>query len=103
MKKQIYAVDNDGFITEIYVGEFDDSGNLTYPVGDYVTIDPPQPLTFYKPRWNGSEWVEGESAEERNERESLVLLDSMKPSKGEIDDAELEIKIITLLMEMGLV
>lgn len=67
MKKQIYEVDSDGFILEIYVGNFDVRGNLINPVGNFVTADLPQPLPFYRPKWTGAKWVEGASQEEIEE------------------------------------
>jgi len=103
MNKQIYEVDSDGFISEIYLGEFDEVDNLINPVGEYVTMDLPQPLYFYKPKWNGSEWIEGESKEERDEREGQQLLESLSPSQEELAKAAHRLDTIELLLEMGLV
>lgn len=64
MFKQIYEIDENGFIHEIYVGEFDTSGNLLNPMGDFITTDLPQPLPYYKPKWNGTQWIEGATQEE---------------------------------------
>nr|WP_259549270.1 hypothetical protein [Heyndrickxia oleronia] len=67
MLKQIYEIDDDGFIVEIFVGEFDDEGNLISPLGEFITTDLPQPLLFYKPKWTGTEWIEGATQEEIDE------------------------------------
>lgn len=59
--------------------------------------------TFIKPKWTGTEWVEGETEEEQSQRESLQYLESLKPTPQELEDADLEIKVLSLLFEMGIV
>jgi hypothetical protein len=41
--------------------------------------------------------------EEINQENERELLESLKPSQEEIDNAEFEIKTINLLMEMGVI
>ena len=110
MKKVIYEVDEQGFIIEHYVGNFDvETETLLYYMnaqGEQVELDKSFATTaydpsFYKPKWTGSEWVEGESDDERVERGAEQLLGSLLPSLSEIADAELEIKVISLLTELG--
>jgi len=60
-------------------------------------------MPFYKPKWTGAEWVEGETEEEKAEREEKQLIESLKPSPQEIANAELEIKILTTLTELGVI
>lgn len=103
MLKEIYKINREGFIVDNYLGEFNEDATLISPVGEFITESLPQPLHFYKPKWNGSEWVEGESEEEKYERESLENLNSLQPTPEEIADSELEIKMLTLLLEMGIV
>ncbi|MFA1738426.1 hypothetical protein [Lysinibacillus fusiformis] len=91
-----YAIDSKGFIVESYLID----GDVTVPL-TAITKQLPQPLPFVKPNWNGEEWVEGETEEEKTERESKQLLESLKPSPKEIADAELEIKILITLKELG--
>jgi hypothetical protein len=98
--KQIYKVNNGGFIEEVFLGEFDDDGQLIDPIGDYVTTDLPQPLPFYRSKWDGTQWVEGATKEELEKHKEQRLLENIKPSVEEILDADLEIKILTMLVEM---
>ena len=87
MKKQIYEIDSNGFITENYVGEFDEVGNLINPIGNFITTDLPQPLLFYKPKWNGTQWVEGATQEEIDE---LTKIEPSPPTETEMLKRRLE-------------
>lgn len=100
MHKHIYQVNNAGFIEEVFLGEFDDDGKLIDPVGEYVTTDLPQPLPFYRPKWDGTKWIEGATKVELEKHKEQQLLEDLKPSVKEIMDADLEIKILTMLLEM---
>ena len=102
MIKQVYKADENGFLKEIYVAEVDEGGKiLNEDKKDLIPIDPPHGL--FKARWTGEEWIEGELEEERTNRESQYLLDTLKPSPSELADAELEIKVITMLTELGVI
>jgi hypothetical protein len=63
-------------------------------------IDTPCDGGFYKPKWNGSEWVEGKSQEEIEYEE---YLESIKPTDTEIQKAERELETIDLLLELGVI
>lgn len=104
MLKIVHEVDEKGYVIEKYVGEFKD-GKLISNFEDkkIVTVDFPQPSPFFRPRWNSVEWVEGETEEERNERESLLSFELLKPTQQELDDAQLEIKVLTLLSELEMI
>lgn len=95
--KFVYVIDAHGFII---TSRFVDTA-----VRDFESNEIPQTILppVHKPKWNGSEWVEGESEEEKAERESQQLLESLKPSPVELADAELEIKLLTMLTELGVV
>lgn len=102
MLKQVYEIDINGHIAEIYVAEFDESGKPVEELAkDKIVKDPPHGL--YRAKWNGTEWIEGETEEEKTERESQQLLESLKPSPNEIADAELEIKMLTMLTDLGVI
>lgn len=80
MKKHIYTINQQGFIDRTLLGLFDEKGNLISPLGDFVTTDLPQPLPFYKPRWNGTDWVEGATPEEIEE---MTKVDPSPPTQEE--------------------
>lgn len=110
MKKEVYKIDENGFLIETYLGIFeenkligflDDSGEFNVNIESLVTVGYPNNLI--KEKWNGIEWIEGETEEEKAEREAKQLLESLKPSPEEIADAELEIKIATMLTELEVI
>jgi len=86
-----FIVDENGFILKATINPENHENVVT----DLNITD------FDKPKWNGTEWVEGLTEEERAEREEQQLLESLKPSPSQIADAELEIKILTTLAELG--
>lgn len=101
MLKNVYEVDEDGYLLKLYVahvvdGMIIDSDKQHCIIEDY-------PTGLIKQRWDGAKWVEGATDAELEEYQAQLTLDSMKPSQEEINDAELEIKMITLLMEMELI
>lgn len=99
MKKHVYEIDEMGFLKEVYLADVDSEGNiLDEDKQGFITFDYPSGL--WKKKWNGDQWIEGESEEEKAEREAQQLLESLKPSSSEIADAELEIKLITILTEL---
>lgn len=93
-----YAIDSKGFIVKSYLV----GGDVAVP-STAINVQLPQPLPYVHPKWNGKEWVEGETEEEKTEREEKQLLESLKPSTKEIADAELEIKILTMLTDLEVV
>lgn len=102
MKKQVYEIDGNGLLKEIYVAEVDENGKiLDEDKVDFISIDPPHGL--FKPKWNGTEWIEGESDQEKAEREALERLNDLQPSPEELDEAKTEIKILTLLSELEMI
>lgn len=102
MKKQVYEIDEQGFLLEIHTANVDENGNiLDEDKQGFIGID--IPVGLWKKRWTGTEWIEGETVEERSEREEQQLLESLKPSLDEIANAELEIKMLTMLTELGVI
>ena len=94
-----YIVDNDGYIIEsIVIKSEKEEVN-----GDIVSISQPNNISFYRRRWNGVEWVEGETEEDKSKREYNEYLASLIPSNSEIEEARIEIKSIKLLQDMGVV
>lgn len=102
MKKQVYEIDEQGFLLEIHTADVDVNGNiLDEDKQGFIVID--IPVGLWKKKWTGSEWIEGETEDERAEREAQQLLESLKPSPEEIANAELEIKIATMLTELEVI
>lgn len=91
-----FRLDSDGYIVERPVV------NLNGALPNNVILEPPI-MPFIKPRWNGTAWVEGETAEEKAIRESQEKLNNLNPSPEAIKDAEIEVKVLTLLLEMGVI
>ena len=79
----VRIIDSNGFFAEdAFVDELTE-----------FTIETPCPSGFYLPRWNGSEWVEGKTAEE-----IAAILASVVIEKS-TDDRISELE--TLVLQMG--
>lgn len=98
MRKQVYEVDDLGYIKEIYVAEIIDDEIVDEDKKHLIFIDPPQGL--FRAKWDGQEWIEGKSQAEFEEEE---FLNSLTPSAEEIANAEYEIKTLNILMEVELI
>lgn len=102
MKKHVYEIDERGFLKEVYLADVDSEGNiLDEDKQGFITVDYPSGL--WKRKWDGTEWIKGETEEEKAEREAQQLLESLKPTPSQIADAEIEIKILTTLTELGVI
>lgn len=97
--KYVFIVNGSGFI--VGATTVDISERELRP--DEISTPFPPFIKLEKPRWNGNEWVEGETQEEKGERESHQLLESLNPSEKELSKAERELETIDLLLEMGLI
>lgn len=102
MLVKAFEVDNDGFLVDFYIVTIDENNKIVDEGKEnFILVDMPNNL--HKPKWNGETWVEGETESEKLEREVLQSLESLKPSPSEIADAELEIKMLTMLTELGVI
>ncbi|GEM_PF-1134782 len=97
-----YLVSSEGYIIEPVTVVLKDFNEDDAPE-NLIMTSPPIDGSLWTPMWNGAEWVEGETGEERAERESQQLLESLKPSPQEVVDAELEIKLLTMLTELEVI
>lgn len=93
-----YEINKEGYIINNYLID----GDVPIPE-NCITEQLPQPLLFYRTKWDGTRWIEGETEAEKVERESRQLLESLKPTPEELANAELEIKILTMLTDLGVV
>lgn len=101
MLREVYEINKQGFVINVDTANIDESGNILDEDKKHMIAVGYQGL--YKAKWNDAEWIEGATQEELEERESQHLLESLKPSQNEIANAELEIKILTMLTELGVV
>lgn len=98
----VYELHPNGRIMEYHSAELDDDGNIIdEDKKSFIAI--PAPSILHQPKWDGEQWVEDETQEERDIREEQQLMDSLVPSQDDLIDADLEIKTITLLMDMGVI
>lgn len=94
MKKQVYEIDNNGFLKEIYVAEVSENGKiLDADKIHFISIDPPHGTI--KPRWTGSKWIEGATQEEIDE------LTKVEPSPLSQEERIRELESIVNLLLMG--
>lgn len=107
MYKEYYKLDDNGYILDNYLGELDEDGKIIGEFNDlginYCFECLPQPLPYYRPKWNGSQWVEGETQEEKELREFNELQYKLKPTEEELEEAKLEIKTIEILKSVGVI
>lgn len=94
--RSAYEIDSNGFIVDVILVD------VSEDIPKNVILNKIENY-YHKPKWIGSGWIEGETQEEKEEREALERLNSLQPSPEDIADSELEIKILTLLIEMGVV
>ena len=86
----VRIIDNNGFFVEdAFVESLTDvDGN---PISTY--IETPCPDGFYLPKWDGTQWVEGKTAEEIAAIKSNAVIE--KTAEQRIDELE------TLVLQMG--
>jgi hypothetical protein len=75
--RQVFKIDDDGFYVEPVIVYSNENGEYEIP-SDCIEI--PVPEGLYKPKWNGSEWVEGLSQEEIE-----ALKQQNQPQPSELD------------------
>lgn len=98
MRKQVYEIDDSGYIKEIYLSDVIDGVILDESKAHCIPLDIPN--GFYKAKWNGYEWEEGKSDDEFFED---YFFETLNPSFEEEENAKFEIKLIEKLTEWGIV
>lgn len=94
-KKQVYEINDQGFIEEIYVAEV--VNGAVIDKGNCLTIDPPHGL--FKAKWTGVEWIEGATQEEIAE---LTKPQHIPPSQSELMEqrlADLELMLVEIMFK----
>lgn len=93
MKKQVYEIDSNGFIIEIFVAEVENGEILEEDKQNFISTDPPHGL--YKAKWNGTKWIEGATQEEIDE------LTKQQPSVPTLQERVDMLENMILLMMEG--
>ncbi len=63
MYKNVYAINADGFLAEVYLIGFDKKGNPVDPLPELYTMEDPPP-GLYRARWVEGGWAEDMTEEE---------------------------------------
>lgn len=100
--QEVFQIDENGYITEKYIAEFDEESNCLnqeeLPNSNSIVFNKP-PNGLYRPRWTGVKWIEDMSQEEMNQ------LNNQPKETTEIEilrDYVLEIDYKLVLMELGI-
>nr|WP_312578213.1 hypothetical protein [Sedimentibacter sp.] len=97
MKREVFEIDELGYITNKFLAKFDSEGNLLEELAEnIITV---QPQSFYKPQWTGMEWVESLTQEEIDAINNVPQL----PTEIELmRDYVLDVDYRLVMMELGL-
>ena len=57
MIKQVYEIDENGYIKEIYVAEFDEQDKCVEELEENVIVVT-KPDGLYRAKWTGTEWID---------------------------------------------
>lgn len=94
LKKQVYEIDDNGYIKEIYVVKFNEEGNPIEELAEnIITVNPPN--GFYRAKWIGREWIEDMTQEE------IAALNN-KAIEPTTDDFLLDFEFRLSMIELGL-
>lgn len=98
MKKQVYEIDENGYIKEIYVKNFKEGDNFVndYP-NNIIVIDPQNGL--YRARWINGTWIEDMTQQE------IDALNNQPVDPSEIEELSnyvLNVDFRVVMLEMGL-
>ena len=77
---QVWKIDNKGFLTDSVIKDTEELTDL-----DITTpVNTSEMNTYYKPKWTGTEWIEGWAAEEIEEWQEQNSEESLIPPLDEI-------------------
>lgn len=95
MKKQVYEIDENGYVVEIYLANVDEHGSIIEEnMRECISVS--QPNGLYRPKWNGIEWIEGATQAEIDE------INKPKPMKPSTEDFLLDLDYRLSTIEIGL-
>lgn len=98
MKRQVYEIDEKGYIKNTYAAKVDINGALIEVLeGNIVTYSPEQGMC--RPKWTGTKWIEDMTQEEIDE----LKKQSEEPSFEDFQtEYNVDIDYRLSLIEMGL-
>ncbi len=89
-QKEVFMIDSNGYIVDKYVADFNNQGiSIEEFPENVITVSLPNGL--YRPKWNGTNWVEDMSQEEINE-----LKNQPQPITQEQRISDLELLVLQL-------
>lgn len=98
MKRQVYEINENGYIAGIRIAEFDSNGNIKETLPEnYINTDPPQGL--YRAKWTGAEWIEDMAQEVIDELNNVI----QEPTElEELANYVLDVDFRVIMLEMSL-
>lgn len=93
--KRLLIFDEEGFYIEDEIVH-----DWVRPIENQYIVNLDEEISFYKPKLVDGEIVEGKTEEEFLEE---LLMSALIPSQKELEEADFEIKIITLLTELEVI
>lgn len=101
--KKLHKINDDGLLIfgeDLIINKsFDEEGNVFYDIPDGYT-DLEYDGLLHIPKLVDGKWVESKSSEEIEDEKNL---NNLIPSKQQLVESDLEIKILTLLIEMEVI
>ncbi len=90
MLKEVFKIDVNGFIINKFIAEFDEHGKPVKELEqNIIAVDPPQGL--YKPKWDGTKWIETMTEAEYIATLPLSLEQQISELKVELSETDYKI------------
>ena len=86
VKKIVFEIDEMGYVIDTYVADVDENGSILNSVKPNL-VSNAMANGLFKPKWNGTEWIEGATQEEIDE---LTKVEPSPPTETEMLKQRLE-------------
>ena len=73
MNREVYVIDDNGYIQDIFVKKFNEQGECEEEIANNVVVEKPN-NGLYRARWTGVEWIEDMAQEEIDELNNQPIL-----------------------------
>lgn len=90
MLREVFEIDQNGYITEKYVVEFDEEGNCLEELAENIVVTSP-PDGLYRAKWTGNEWIEDMTQEEINALNQLTAEQEIAQLKMQLYETDYKI------------